>query len=122
MLACFCCGQLRTTWVGPALIDYQAGKTYGGHAEIGYYNAAWLSKLERSKCGALEVNCGYAAWRRRYVGVGDDASKAEKEGYVPHPIATKNDNSWRDDAYACSEWCVDMPAPCKEQGSEPLRL
>ena len=35
-LACFCCGQLRTTWAGPPDIDYVAGLQRDGEAEIKY--------------------------------------------------------------------------------------
>jgi hypothetical protein len=71
-LACFCCGQIRTTISGPEVIDYSTGKLAiidysNGKAtrrtEIDYETLESLKRLEKFCEGTLLNNCSYDLWK-----------------------------------------------------------
>ena len=68
-MACFMCGQLRTTSKGFGAIDLEKPASAAPVClhEISLRDAAAFSNLERNRRGTLANNCSYNLWRRRYV-------------------------------------------------------
>ena len=68
-LACFVCGQLRTTCTGYPEVDLNTPVDHAGHgiAEIRARDIDWFAAVEKKCPGTLLNNCSYELWRRRYV-------------------------------------------------------
>ena len=67
-LACFVCGQLRTTCSSYPVVklDEPVESSHEEKREIAVRYIAWFALIERECPGTLLNNCGYALWQRRY--------------------------------------------------------
>ena len=66
-LACFICGQLRTTCGGYPQVDLQSKERCDtpSNEPIGYWKEAALQDLEKQFPGTLLNNCGFDLWEKK---------------------------------------------------------
>ena len=108
-LACFVCGQLRTTCVGypPVNLTSSSSTPAPVRPEIEDWSEAALQEVERKYPGTLLNNCGFDLWKARYV----DRFPKGREGYpwngneiVQEPLNTCKSNRERH----VSRWAIVM--------------
>ena len=77
-LACFICGQLRTTCAGfpPVDLESSSNSLASGNVEVLYWKEVAFQDVEKKAPGTLLNNCGFHFWQKRYVDRDRETSKA----------------------------------------------
>ena len=107
-LACFICGQLRTTCAGypPVNLNSTDPPTFA-NTEIAYHKGYALRDVEAQHPGTLLNNCGFDLWQKRYVDQDEERSKTypwRGKKLVSKPLSQCVDNRERH----LSRWAVQL--------------
>ena len=99
-LACFICGQLRTTCAGYPTENLQSSSIAPtpGHVEIEFQTEARFQEVERLFPGTLLNNCGFDLWSKRYVDRNLKSSTAfpwRGHNVISEPLSTCKGNRER---------------------------
>ena len=106
-LACFICGQLRTTCAGypPVVLESSSSSPSPANVEIRYWKEAVFQEVEKQFPGTLLNNCGFDLWQKRYVDRNVETSKAypwKGQKLLSEPLSTCIENRERH----VSRWAV----------------